>query len=656
MQTNINEDFQKGLNFHQNGNLDQAEIKYKNVLSVNSNHFDSLHLLGVINSQKGDYGSAASLIKKAINFNQSNPMAYYNLAIIYKKMKKYEDAINYCNKAISLNNNYLDAINIKGQILTDIEEYEEAEIFFKKLIKLNPSFYDAYYNLGILYNKQNKIKLSINSYKKTIDLKPDFIDGYYNLGNIYLTLNENDMAEATYIEALKFDPNNSEIYNNLGQVYLNIYKLEEAEVCFERSLKFNNKNNKAYHNLLDIHFKNSNWSKTENYIKSFDNINNFKELGIPINIQAIFDRPDYEKHVNENFLNYSNKLKTNNFKNNKNKSNSKIKLAYFSADYSDNNPVAYLISDLIRFHNRNKFEVYGFSLKGLKNKDQTRKYYEKYFDNFFNIENYNEKEIANLCYSQNIDIVIDLNGYTKNSRPNIFSPKLAPVQVNFLGYPGTLGSKDYDYIIADKKVIPLKYQKYYSENIAYLPDTYFVNPSFRKKSLKKFTRKELKLPANGFVFCCLNQNYKILPNIFDVWMNILKKVESSVLLLSHTNKIAIKNLKSEAKKRGVNPNRIIFAEYLIDIADHLERYKCMDLFLDTMPYSAHTTASDVIWAGTPLITCVGKSFASRVASSILNAAGLSELITNSLKEYEEKAIEIAQDADKLKYLKIVKII
>lgn len=653
MNTLIEEEFQTGMNYHQNGNFLEAEIKYKNVLSKNANHFDSLHLLGVLNSQKGNYDVATYFIKKAISLNNLNPMAYNNLAINFLAIKNYKEALEYIDKALSLDNNYVEAFNTKGKILIELGEYDHAEKCFKKLIKLNPSFFEAFFNLGVLSAKLNKFDLSIGYYHKTIELNPEFVNAYYNLGNIYLGLNENEKAEKNYIKALELDPQNSQVYNNLGQIYIDLNKIEEAQTCFEYAIKYNSDEKKAYHNLMELHLKTSNWSEIENYINTYNKKETFNDQGLPGNIQCIMDRPDYLKYVNEKFLSYSCNIKNTylNF-DKQNMLRSKIKIAYFSADYSDNNPVAYLLTDLIKFHNREKFEVFGCSLRGIKDKDRTRIYYEKHFDHFLNFENLSNIEIRELCLSHKFDVVIDLNGYTKYSRPEIFSTKLAPIQVNFLGYPGTLGSKEYDYIIADKIVIPKVYQQYYTEKIAYLPNTYFVNPNERKISRKEFTRKNMKLPSKGIVFCCFNQNYKILPNVYNIWMNILKRVDGSVLLLSNTNKLAKNNLKSEATKRNVDPDRIIFGEYFTDIGDHLERYKVTDIFLDTMPYNAHTTASDALWAGVPLVTCIGKSFASRVSSSILKSVGLEELITHSLKEYEEKAVNLAFSPNKLKDFKL----
>ena len=647
---NLQQDFEIGLDFHKKGNIVEAEQQYKKVLTKNSNHFDSLHLLGVINSQKGNTQEAIYLIKKSININNNNPMPYNNLANVYIKLENYQEAEVLCEKALLLDHNYVDALFTYANVLVQKEMYDKAQKIYDRLITINPNLPNIYYNLGILFTKINNKFSSIENYKKAIEIYPNFVNAYYNLGNIYLELNKNELARIVYEKALEYDAKNSLVLNNLGQVFLNLNNLQEAEKCFKKAIKFNKTERKAFHNLIDLQLKLSDWTEIPSYVKLFDNIKKINEVGIPINVHSILDNPKLQKKINEDFLSCSNRPTLETFHHKKNK-NSKIKLAYFSADYQDNNPVTYLITDLICMHDRSKFEVYGCSLKNVTNKDKTRKFYEKFFDHFVDLEDLTDVEIRNLCLSKSFDIIVDLNGYTKNSRPSIFSPKLAPIQVNFLGYPGTLGSKDYDYIIADKTVIPNTHKKFYTENVAYLPDTYFVNPSKRPERLKNFNRKDLSLPEDSLIFCCLNQNYKILPNVFNSWMNILRKVNNSILYLSNTSVIAKNNLKNEAHNKGIDPKRIIFANYMSNIEDHLERYKNLDLFLDTIPYNAHTTASDAIWSGLPIVTCIGNSFASRVCSSILHACDLSELITTSLKEYENKAVELALNPKKLRHIK-----
>ena len=260
-----------------------------------------------------------------------------------------------------------------------------------------------------------------------------------------------------------------------------------------------------------------------------------------------------------------------------------------------------------------------------------------------------DKEVAELSRATGIDIAIDLTGSTGNERVGIFSYRAAPVQLSYIGYLGTMGSEYYDYLIADKTIIPIENQQYFKEKIIYLP-SYQVNDSKRFLADKIFDKVELNLPLNGFVFCCLNNNFKITPSTFDGWMRILNAVSGSVLFLYAQNKWAEENIKIEAKKRGVSHTRLVFASR-IERSEYLARYKVADLFLDTLPYNAGTTASDALWAGLPVLTCMGESFAGRVAASLLNAIELPELITTTQAEYEAKAIELATNPAKLEAIK-----
>ena len=273
------------------------------------------------------------------------------------------------------------------------------------------------------------------------------------------------------------------------------------------------------------------------------------------------------------------------------------------------------------------------------------------FDQFINVNSKSDKEIAGLSRDLKIDIAVDLMGFTKNHRFGIFIERCAPIQVNYLGYAATTGSDSIDYIIGDKVLIPKENQKDYSEKVIYLPDSFMVNDFTKKISDKIFTKEELGLPIKSFVFCSFNNYYKITPKIFDVWMRLLKQVEGSVLWLTEGNLTGIKNLQKEANERGIDSERLIFAKRTKLLADHLARHKAADLFIDTIPYNGHATASDALWSGLPVLTRIGKSFSSRVSASLLNALGLSELITYTEKEYEDLAIELAKNPNKLKEIK-----
>jgi predicted O-linked N-acetylglucosamine transferase (SPINDLY family) len=326
----------------------------------------------------------------------------------------------------------------------------------------------------------------------------------------------------------------------------------------------------------------------------------------------------------------------------------KIRLGYYSADFY-NHATCILMAELFEKHDRSKFELFAFSF-GPDIKDHMRTRVEASFDQFIDVSSMSDKEIAEFSRMLGIDIAIDLKGSTKDHRFGIFSYRAAPVQVSYLGYPGTMGAEYIDYLIADKTLIPEASQKFYTEKIAYMPHSYQVNDRSRVISDRVFTKQEVGLPDEGFVFACFNSNYKITPDVFDVWVRILKSVEGSVLWLFEDNETAATNLRKEAQKRGLSPERLVFAPKM-EISEHLARHKLADLFIDTLPCNAHTTASDALWAGLPVLTCMGESFASRVAASLLNAIEMPELITSSLKEYEELAVALGKDPQRIQALK-----
>ena len=320
--------------------------------------------------------------------------------------------------------------------------------------------------------------------------------------------------------------------------------------------------------------------------------------------------------------------------------NEKIKVAYLSSDFRLH-PLSFLMAELFELHDRSQFEVIGVSF-GPDDRSDMRSRLVAAFDQFIDVRTKSDQEVARLLNDLRIDIAVDLNGHTQGARSGILAFRPAPIQVSYLGFPGTTGADFIDYIIADAIVLPFDEQPYYTENIVHLPDCYQVNDRKRTIASRTPTREELGLPAQGFVFCCFNNNWKITPAVFDVWMRLLKAVEGSVLWLFRDNRDAETNLRKEAAARGIDPTRLVFADRL-PLDDHLARHRLADLFLDTLPYNAHTTASDALWAGLPVLTCRGKTFAGRVAASLLTAVGLPELLTDSLEEYEALALRLATD-------------
>jgi protein O-GlcNAc transferase len=322
----------------------------------------------------------------------------------------------------------------------------------------------------------------------------------------------------------------------------------------------------------------------------------------------------------------------------------RIKIGYLSEDYREH-ATAYLMAELFEKHDRARFEITAYSY-GPDDNSPMRSRLMKAFDSFVDVRSFTDREAAQKIHDDGIDILIDLKGLTGESRYDIAAYRPAPVQVNFLGYPGTMGASFIDYIIADRFIIPEDQEKYYSEKVVCLPDCYQPNDTHRVIAETTPTRKECGLPEQAFVFCCFNISYKIKPQTFDIWMRLLQKLPGSVLWLFEANQSVNANLKQEAARRGIDPERLIFAPRA-RLPEHLARHRRADLFLDTLPINAHTTTSDALWAGLPVLTCAGNTFAGRVAGSLLKAAHLPELIVMSSAEYETLALQLAQQPEKL---------
>lgn len=323
----------------------------------------------------------------------------------------------------------------------------------------------------------------------------------------------------------------------------------------------------------------------------------------------------------------------------------RLRLGYFSADFRDH-PVAQLLVELLETHDRDRFEVLGFSFRPPDTSLLGKRIVEA-FDRFIDVSVKNDAELVSLARELQLDIAIDLSGHTGGSRGRLFAQRIAPVQVNYLGFPGTLGATYMDYLIADTVVCPPGSEVWYSEKLARLPDSFMPHDSQQNITGRTPTRQESGLPGIGMVFCCFNNHQKINRAVFEIWMRLLLQVEHSVLWLTDGPDLMKENLRREASTHGVDPARLIFARRIEAMADHLARYRLADLFLDTWPYNAHTTACDALWSGVPVLTCAGSGFASRVAASLLHATGLPELITSTPEAYEALALDLARNPTRL---------
>jgi|TARA_B100002003_G_scaffold9486_1_gene8231 predicted O-linked N-acetylglucosamine transferase (SPINDLY family) len=542
-----------------------------------------------------------------------------------------------------------DILHLLGIISFQLKDYKKSSELISEAIKINPKDAETYNNMGIALKELNQFDIAHNNFCNAIKLKPDYAEAHYNCGVILKELEQEENAIKSFKLATKFKKNYAEAYHSLGNIFFERKKFNEALQNFYQSYKINPKLNYLLSSIIYTKHRICEWNSFDKDLLDLENvILNEKNKINPFLTLSFYESPQLQKTSAEIFVKNEYDVQTNQNYKFHNQTKKKIRIAYYSADFR-NHPMSYLLANLYELHDKNKFEIIGISF-GPDKDDEMRKRVSSAFDEFYDVRLKTEDEIVKFSRELKIDIAIDLMCFTKYHKFGIFVKRCAPIQVNYLGYPGTSGTNYLDYIIADKILIPKESQKYYSEKIAYLPDTYQANDSTKKISDKIFTREELGLPKDGFVFCCFNNNYKITPQVFDVWMRLLKRVENSVLWILSENINISKNLKKEATIRGVDFNRIVFAER-IKMNEHLARQKVADLFIDTFPYTGHTTASDALWVGLPVLTRIGKSFASRVSTSLLNAIGLSALVTNSEKEYEDFAIELATNSPKLKEIK-----
>ena len=630
-------------------NLEVAENLCKEILKKETNHFQANFFLGILSAINKKFDIAKQLLNKATEIQPDNSDAHNNLGNVLKQIGEYQKAKSCYEKAIQIQPNNAPLHNNLGIVLEELGEHQKAKTRYEKAIQIQPSYLMALNNLGNLLKELGEYQNAKNCYEKTIQIQPSHVAAINNLGNVLGKLEEYKKAISCYDEAIKINPNYFLAHNNKGVILQKLRKFNESLKSYNSAFKINPNYNFLLGKVLYLKSCICDWEYFDENLNSLkDKLNNNLASSSPFSVTTLYDLPELQKKTADIWVKntYSNKNKLGPIS--KYQTNKKIRIGYFSADFHDH-ATSLLIAHMLELHDKSKFELFGFSF-GPDKKDEIRKRVSSSFDHFIDVRLKSDEDISKLSRSFKIDIAIDLKGFTTDDRFGIFLNRCAPIQVSYLGYPGTSGTNSIDYIIADKILIPKENQKFFSEKIIYLPNTYQPNDFTKKISKKIFKREEVGLPKDSFVFCCFCQNYKITPNIFDIWMKVLKKIEGSVLWLIKDSNEGVKNLKKEAEKRGVNPDKIIFAENM-PISEHLARHKMADLFIDTFPCNAHTTCSDALWSGLPVITLMGQSFASRVSGSLLNAVDLNELITTTEKDYEDLIINVAKDSKKLKIIK-----
>ena len=632
--------------------------------------FDALAL-----QEKGELARAASLYQEALALAPDRPSVMNNLATVYIGLKRFAEALDLCGRllerdpgddvavlnlgacqfelgsvaaaldsfeaAVRLRPDSADAHNNRGNALLALQRPQEALASYDRALAIRSDYADAHYNRGNALLALQRRQEALASYDRALAIRSDYADAHYNRGNTLLKLGRQEDALASYDRFLALRPRHAGALNNRGLVLQNLNRREELIPNYQMLLDVAPDHPYIRGYLLNARLNCCDWSGYDDSVAQVaQSVNAGVRADAPFNFLATSHSPADQLRcaqtcVADEYPEVSYALwKGERYR------HGKIRLAYVSADLHGH-AMSYLLAGLYEAHDRSRFEVTAISL-GPDRKDAMRGRLKAAFDRFIDAHGVDDRTIATRLRELEIDIAIDLQGYTWGCRPGIFAHRAAPVQVNYLGYPGTMGARYLDYIIGDRWVIPPESQSCYSEKVIYLPDCYQANDDKRRIAARTPPRAELGLPEQGFVFCCFNNNYKISPRVFDVWMRLLGRVEGSVLWLLQDNPLAGRNLREEARRRGIAPERLVFAPR-VSMEDHLARQRQANLFLDTLPYNAHVTASDALWAGLPLLTRLGSAFAGRVAASLLNAVGLGDLVASTWEEYEQMALRLATD-------------
>jgi predicted O-linked N-acetylglucosamine transferase (SPINDLY family) len=595
--------FQQGLALHQQGRLVEAEALYRQVLERDPKNFGALHLTGLIHYQRGAFGDAADWIGRALAVNPASPEAHSNL----------------------------------GLALLDLKRPEEALAAHERSLKLRPDVPDSLNNRANALQALNRPAEALADYDRALKLRPDFALAHANRGNALRALGRLEEAVASYDRALQLAPNFDAALNNRGRALRDLKRFDEAAQSFARLVAVAPRQPYAAGMLLDTRLQYCDWTDYESASAAIvAAIERGERADAPFSFLCHANSAKAQLKCAEMFVagEYPSPapLVTRAAR------RERVRLAYLSADFHAH-ATAYLVAELFERHDRTRFEVVGLSY-GPDDQSTMRARLKAGLDHFVDVRERSDREVAGLMRDEGIDIAVDLKGFTANNRAGIFAWRGAALQVAYLGFPATVGASFIDYIIADQVVIPRGFEGAYAEKVVRLPGSYQVNDRARRIAERTPTPSEAGLPERGFVFCSFSNSYKIRPATFDVWMRLLRAVEGSVLWLLEDNAAAVANLRRHAAARGIASERLVFAPRQ-DLEQHLARHRLADLFLDTFPVNAHTTASDALWAGLPLVTLSGETFVSRVAASLLAAVGLPELATNTLADYEALALKLA---------------
>jgi protein O-GlcNAc transferase len=563
-----------------------------------------IHAIGLQNA--GQPQEAAQVFHEVLDIDPSNAAALYSLALIGHHGGDGAAALTMIERGVLAAPAYAPMHFVRGAVLQAAGRKDEALLAYDEALRLQPDFTEVMINSGALLRDMQRHLEALDRFNRVLLISPDHPGALANCAIMLTEFKQGEEAILRFERLLQIDP---EFAYGLGLLYY-----EQLHIC--------------------------DWKNSETLPpRILEGIRAGKKSCKTLALMAINDEASDHLAAAKTFGEHMFRQNALQLWTGGRYRHKKIRLAYLSPDLREH-PVGHLMAGVFERHDKNRFETYAYSL-GIDDGSRLRARMVKAFDHFVDVREMGSQQIAQHMREHEIDVVIDLAGYTSDSRTDVFAFRPAPAHVGYLGYPGTMGVPYMDYILADQHVIPMDQQQFYTEQVVYMPDTYLPTDASVKISERTPTRAECGLPDEGIVFCSFSHDYKISPHLFDIWMRLLAKVPGSVLWLMSRVEISKTNLRKEAEKRGIDPARLIFAERVKHVEDHLARYRQADVFLDTHPYNAHTTAADALMAGLPVVTYMGKSFPSRVAGSLLHAIGMSDLITHSLEDYEALVLKLA---------------
>jgi predicted O-linked N-acetylglucosamine transferase (SPINDLY family) len=637
--------YQQGLAFHRQGLLEKAKLAYQQAVKFNPRHAPALHTLGVLASQANDPASGLQLIARALSVEPLNPVFLTNASNALLSLKRYDEALALCEQALSIKPDHFSALRNQGVALTALLRYPDAIDCFDQALQINPEFGEIYLLRASALCELKAYTEAVATADRLLALQPDFFDAHLSKANTLSAAMRYQHACDAFDAALAIQPLHAMTWFQRGATLEYARRYTDAVQSFTQALGLDPQLPYAIGALLHAKMLCCDWSDLPTlYLAVKAETAQKKQAIYPFGYQAICDDEASLLVCAETVTQDKYPAQLSAYVHPAWPPHSKIRLGYLCGEFRDQ-ATSILMTEVWEHHDKDQFEIFAFD-NGWDDASPRRARINQAFDHVIDISRLPDREAAELIHAHQIDILVNLNVFFGRHRNQVFSMRPSPVQVNYLGFPGTMGAPYMDYLIADATVIPPSSQVHYTEKVVYLPGCYQPNDTQRVISTRLFTRQELGLPLEGFVFCCFNNNYKITPTTFDVWMRILQQVPGSVLWLLQDTPESAANLQREAAQRGVDAHRLVFAPRMPN-AEHLARHALADLFLDTWPYNAHTTASDALWAGLPLLTLQANTFPGRVASSLLKAVHCDDMVCATVDAYEAKAIHLATHPDAL---------